>query len=170
MQDVHAMQIRLRKSCDTLKIVGRGVIVFGIWSIVKVILSSTLQWNGIYADMENTGVNETEAKLAYWTILLLLIGIDLGVRLFIGQSAIAEADGKEKGWLYLAISFLGVVFSFTAIVPAGFLFGAYSGQPLLNVCITLIVEITANITMAEMCVSAVRIRKMRRQLAELGIM
>ncbi len=41
------LHLSLRKNCDILAVVGLGVIIFGIWSVIKTVLFTALDQDGI---------------------------------------------------------------------------------------------------------------------------
>ena len=165
MQNNDALQVQLRKNQDTLKIVGLGVIAFGAWSVVKTVLYSMLQWNTISGNWNGYEENKTLAVTVYVILLIFFLGIDITVRLLIGRAAIAEGRGKKKGFGYIVAAFLIAVLSLTMLALGFLMPGQTYGSP-IDVVIAVIVELTSGITLLEMCFSALRVRKLCRQLAE----
>ena len=165
MQENDALQIQLRKNQDTLKIVGLGVMVFGVWSIVKTILYTTAQWNSITEEITVPEANATLAKMVYLFMIAVTMAVEIAVRLYIGRSAIAEGKGERKGPGYIVVAFLitliGLALTASAIVIPGIHI-----ELNLDLLASLFVEITSAVITFEMCWSAVRVRKLRRQLAE----
>lgn len=165
MQENDALQIELRKNQDTLKIVGLGVMAFGVWSIVKTILYTTAQWSSIAEEIAVQEANETLVKMLYIFMIAVTIAVEIAIRLYIGRSAIAEGKGKRKRPGYIAVAFLitliGLSLTLTAIVAPGIHI-----ELNLDLLVSLFVEITSAAITFEMCWAAIRIRKLRRQLAE----
>ena len=135
MRENDALQIQLRKNQDTLKIVGLGVMAFGIM------------------------------KTMYFFMTAVVLAVEIAIRLYIGRSAVAEGKGERKGPGYIVVAFLitliGLALTFTAIVVPGIRI-----ELNLEALMSLFVEITSAVITLEMCWSAVRVRKLLRQLAE----
>jgi hypothetical protein len=167
MQKNDELEIQLRKNMDTLKIVGKGVIVFGIWTIIKVVLYSTLQWDSIYESMADEELTRGETLLVYVFLLFIIFGSDIAIRLYVGCSAIAEGRGRRKRPVYIVAAFILLIFSVAwtvlSVLPADDTY-----QSPLDTVMTVIVEATSCITLLEMCLSAIRVRRLRRRLAEQG--
>ena len=164
MQDTEELKVQLRKNQDTLKIVGQGVIAFGIWSIVKTVLSSALSWSSIREQMDAPGVSDAMLVSAFVFVMAVLLAIVLLIRLYIGRAGIAEGRGQRRGGGYIVAAFLlaGVDFTLQIFSLAESL--RLGGRPLMDMAITLVVELTSCITLVEMGVSAIRVRKLRRLL------
>ena len=165
MQENDALQIQLRKNQDTLKIVGLGVIAFGAWSIVKSILYTTAQWSSIKEEIVVPEANETIAKMVYIFMIAVTMVVEIAVRLYIGRSAIAEGKGERRRPGYVVVAFLITGVGLTLTVTA---FAVPGIRVELNpeLLVSLFVEITSAVVTFEMCWSAVRVRRLRRQLAE----
>ena len=165
MQENDALQIQLRKNQDTLKIVGLGVMVFGVWSIVKTILYTTAQWSSITEEIVVPEANETIAKMVYIFMIAVTMVVEIAVRLYIGRSAIAEGRGERRRPGYIAVAFL-IAFLGLALTASAIVIPGIHIELNLELLASLFVEITSAVITFEMCWSAVRVRKLRRQLAE----
>lgn len=167
MRENDALQIQLRKNQDTLKIVGLGVMAFGAWSIVKSILYTTAQWSSIKEEIVVPEANETIAKMVYIFMIAVTMAVEILVRLYIGRSAIAEGKGERRRPGYVVVAFLITAIGLTLTVTA-FVVPGIRIEPNLEALMSLFVEITSAVITLEMCWSAIRVRKLRRQLAEQG--
>ena len=165
MRENDALQIQLRKNQDTLKIVGLGVMAFGAWSIIRTILYITSQWSSIVEEITVPEVSETIMKTMYFFMTAVVLAVEIAIRLYIGRSAVAEGKGERKGPGYIVVAFLitliGLALTASAIVIPGIHI-----ELNLDLLASLFVEITSAVITFEMCWSAVRVRKLRRQLAE----
>lgn len=165
MRENDALQIQLRKNQDTLKIVGLGVMAFGAWSIVKSILYTTAQWSSIKEEIVVPEANETIAKMVYIFMIAVTMVVEIAVRLYIGRSAIAEGKGERRRPGYVVVAFLITAIGLTLTVTA-FVVPGIRMELNLDLLASLFVEITSAVVTFEMCWSAIRVRKLRRQLAE----
>ena len=165
MQSNNELQIKLRKNRDTLKIVGSGVIAFGIWSVIKALLYSELNMGTFLASIEESPVlTEAMLKTAFRIIIAIILLIDLAIRLFVGLSAIGEGRGKRKHYVYIAMAFLIAAVSFISVFFLILKPGEDSS--LLELVVTLVIEVTSAVTLMQMCFSAIRVKKLYKQLAE----
>ena len=167
MQENDALHTQLRKNQDTLKIVGLGVMAFGAWSIVRAILYTTLQWNSIIENMVEQELSAKTAGIMYIIVSVMIMAVEIAIRLYIGRSAIAEGKGERKRPGYIVVAFLialmnlGLMFSFFMLLGA-------RTEISLDALVTMFVELTSTVILLEMCQSAIRVRKLRRQIAEQG--
>jgi hypothetical protein len=165
MRENDTLQIQLRKNQDTLKIVGLGVMAFGAWSIVKSILYTTAQWSSIKEEIVVPEANETIAKMVYLFMIAVILTVEIAIRLYIGRSAIAEGRGERRRPGYVVVAFLITAIGLTLTVTA-FVVPGIRMELNLEALVSLFVEITSAVITLEMCWSAIRVRKLRRQLAE----
>ena len=165
MRENDTLQIQLRKNQDTLKIVGLGVMAFGAWSIVKSILYTTAQWSSIKEEIVVPEANETIAKMVYLFMIAVILTVEIAIRLYIGRSAIAEGRGERRRPGYVVVAFLITAIGLTLTVTA-FVVPGIRMELNLEALVSLFVEITSAVITLEMCWSAIRVGKLRRQLAE----
>ena len=167
MQETCALQVQLRKSQDTLKIAGQGVIAFGLWSTAKSVLYSMLQWNSITEEMTmDAEYSRAFAVIAYIIVMAIILGIDIMIRLYIGRSAVSESRGKKKSSAYIVLALTLSALSLTLLIIAT-LISDKAASP-VDYAKSIVVEATSVFTSLELCTSAIRIRKLRKQIAGEG--
>ena len=167
MQENDALHIQLRKNQDTLKIVGLGVMAFGAWSIVRAILYTTLQWNSIIENMVEQELSAKTAGIMYVIVSVMIMAVEIAIRLYIGRSAIAEGKGERKRSGYIVVAFLIALMDLSLMFFFFILLGTRT-EISLDALVTMFVELTSTVILLEMCQSAIRVRKLRRQIAEQG--
>ena len=167
MQENDALHIQLRKNQDTLKNVGLGVMAFGAWSIVRTILYTTLQWNSIIENMVEQELSAKTAGIMYVIVIVMIMAVEIAIRLYIGRSAIAEGNGERKRHGYIVVAFLIALLNLSLIFFF-FMLPDARAEIGLNSLVTMFVELTSTVILLEMCQSAIRVRKLRRQIAEQG--
>ena len=118
-------QVKLRRDQNTLRIVGTGTIVFGVWSFVKafgVIFSRRAQ---IVSEIIEDGIQNNydfsdvpEGLIIKMVLLFVGIGLaaDMVARLYVGLSAIAAGRGKHKSILYIVITAIMILFSLMTLI------------------------------------------------------
>lgn len=170
--DNSAETIKLRKSRDTLIIVGRGVILFGLWSAVKLYSLAFLRTSQTIKEIRETMPADAEPISNRLMIILLLVMItvvviaEISIRFFVGYSAIAEARGKRSGRLYIPITYIYIMasfFTFIAIIAA-MITGKASEETTEDVSLaSAVIEFTNMIMLIQMVISARRVKKHRKR-------
>lgn len=154
----YQLQLRLRKNQSDLAAIGLGVIAFGVWSVIKTVLGVALDPENYLASFEG----DRYMLLAFWIILGGALAIDLALRLFIGRSAIAEGKGKKRRAGYIVLALLMAVLSFVLLTVGLILQGTSSFTG--TAVVTMVVELTSDVLLLEMCISAIRIRRIKRKM------
>ena len=167
---------RLRRDENTLIVVGTGVILFGIWSVVKALLQGNASFSNMLAEvrLEDAGLEELGFGDLSWLVaalaaafVLIILLLDLSIRIFVGMSARAEGRGKKQGPVYLVLSVLLLVFS--GIFVCSYLFVLFHGSDqVMDADAAIVVELTSFVTLLQMILSAVRVRRARRAEQERG--
>ena len=151
-------EIKMRRYQNLLTVSGLGVIIFGLWTVLKTILLLFLQ-----EDM----VDDLPDGLFYRVLFFTLIGgvllIDFLIRLFVGLSARAEGFGKKKGYGYIVVAILIAIASLVSLVLIFFDMGDRS---ILELIVSFIVEATSMIATVELLVAAFTVKKLKKELGE----
>ncbi len=134
-------KIAFRKNKDTLLITGNGVIAFGSWSIIRLILYMIVNRHLITMIIEQSVTFSRDdlpmdraffERLVFILLLVVLFIISLILLLlhfYVGLSARAEALKKKNGHFYLFLSILmiaGTVFS--VLYSLSMLITAFGGE------------------------------------------
>ena len=160
MENRQEMERRLRKSQNNLVVIGYGVIAFGVWSVIKIVLYTAL----------NTDINmlsaegETVPVEVFWFIMLIFLAFELSLRLYVGFSAVYEGRGRKKRFGYIILALLMALTSFALVAANLAAFG--SDESPGKTVVTIIVEASSSIMLAEMAIFAVRVKLLGRKLAE----
>ena len=169
-------KMQLRRDENTLMVVGSGVIIFGVWSVLKVLLLETTRLPEMMEEirlqdlgLEETGIGDLSWVVAALTMVFILIGLllDLSIRVFVGLSARAEGKGKKQGRVYLVLSALLLVVSGLSFCSYIYAFSRGSDQ-VMDSDAAILVELTSFVTLLQMILSAVRVRRARRAEQERG--
>ena len=156
------MEKELRRKQVTLVTLGTGVILFGVWSVVKSLLYfRTNLFNDLDTQIEPKLL--PYVKLAVVVIVALFVLADLGIRLKIGRRARAEGMGRRQKNGYLILAALIVLVNIT-----GDLLGVYfivkNGVPEqsgLDYVVSVLVDLSSTALLAELIITALRVRKLR---------
>ena len=156
------MEKELRRKQVTLVTLGTGVILFGVWSVVKSLLYFR---TNLFADLDTQVEPELlpYIKLVTVVIVALFVLADLGIRLKIGLRARAEGMGRRQKNGYLILAALIVFVNIT-----GDLLGVYfivkNGVPEqagLDYVVSVLVDLSSTILLAELIITVLRVRKLR---------
>ena len=163
-------KIRLRKYQDTLWIVGRGFILFGLWSAVKSLAAVFLERGRIISQIRETdkdiaAFSDGQILTVFIVITAAILLVDLSLRLYIGRSAIAEGKGTKTGVLYIPLTAVFVIVGFanavymTCIIVSG----RAPSDPDNGVSYAaVIIEITQVIMMIEMIRAAIKVKNNKK--------
>ena len=164
-QQKEPREITLRRNQDTLVIVGTGVIIFGIWSLLKTLFALLLNIGDLY---EVILKEETpEGRVAIFIVVTLMLMIDLAFRVSVGLSAIAVARGKKSRFIFVAGALI-LAFSSATTVTAQ-IKGIVTGEEITLIShVPAAVELTSLITLTQLINSAMAIRGIRKELKKQG--
>ena len=175
-----AGKMRLRRDENTLTVVGSGVILFGVWTVVKMVLQEINRFPEFMAELgadelgfEETGLADLGldpnllAMAVAFTVVIIVYLMDLGLRVFVGLSARAEGRGRPQGRLYLILAGLLLVLSGLSFVLYVITYFSHS-EYVVDADAAILVELTSFITLLQMIISAVRVRRARRMEKERG--
>jgi hypothetical protein len=163
-------QIEIRKSQNTLIVVGSGIVLFSIWTVVKtmgtlfLLRKETVE--GIRNMMEPVeGITDDAVFLLLIVMFVVFSAVLMGIRMYVGMSAIAEGRGKRRSRLYIFIAIVmiigNILYFFTGFFSTGApeQLGALSRDQSIS---TLIIDATSVIMLTQMVISALKIRKFRK--------
>ncbi|MBO4877567.1 MAG: hypothetical protein J5501_06155 [Ruminococcus sp.] len=162
------MQREIRRCRDHLVSIGTGVSLFGIWTVIRIIMGFILEREYVMEEIQK-GTDEDQrlviAVLCFLIAVFLLM--ILGIHLYIGMSARREGLGGKKGNGYLIVTALFILFYCFGITAEIVLYDkAFKG--ISDGIVTVFIDITMLVTLAELMFNAVRVRKLSRQLTETG--
>ena len=153
----------LRRHCDTLRVMGNAVILFGIWSVAKVVMSLTLVSDEERNELLKTSGEDLPIVIGIIGCMLLL---NLLLRLYMGLSARAEASGKNPNPLYIySAGLLAIEYAFSLVYDLKMILDP-SGNERLSSLADLIIVISSLTTLVSMVVNALRVRRLKKQLQE----
>ncbi len=168
-------QIKQRRAQDTLIIVGSGVILFGIWTVLKSIgmlfitREELMEQIREAIDAQHLPVNERLVMVIALVMIGLFLLAGILIRVIIGTSAIAAGRNRKHGAAYIPLTILMIL---TSMLSIGGGLGSFfisvkeetAGDSSLS---GIIIEITSIIMLIEMLVSAARLRKYRKKAEKL---
>lgn len=156
------MEMKLRKHQSTLVVAGTGVILFGLWSIVKTLMFLTTTWAALAAHAVELGLTNKFVIAIIIAIVVFVLGADLLMRLYIGLCAVSEGKGRKSRSFYLLVAGW-LLFTSITVFPAN-LYNAYSLSGFApDVLIATVLELTSLYALADLLFSGIRIKQLRKQ-------
>lgn len=151
---------KMRRYQNLLTVSGLGVIIFGLWSVLKTILLLFMK-EGILSEIPD----DTFVRVMFFVILGGILLVDVLIRLYVGLSARAEGFGKKKGYGYVVIAILMALASLTSLV---LIFFDTNEQSLWELIVSVIVEATSLVVTIELLVAAFTVKKLKKELGEVS--
>ena len=168
--------IQIRRSQNTLIVVGMGTMLFGVWTVVKTLWSFFLLKDESVAVIKKaageSGAALSDQQVFYvvLVIMVLLLILYLAARTFVGMSAMSEGRGWRKRNSYLIIASIMIIIDIVSFVTS--LFSAGSQEESLSVfsnntsLSALIIELTSLFMLVDLVYSALKIRKVRKRVSQ----
>ena len=155
------MEAKIRKHQDILRCSGYAVILFGAWSIIRMVMLriiDPLELDSLLAvaDAESDMDLETIAFVS----LLVLLALDLLFRLYVGRSAIKEGRGGEKRLFYVLLA--GGYAAVSVWSDLFYLVDCLFGDSSIWMLGPVIVDISTCGALIEIVISSLCLRKLRR--------
>lgn len=172
------MERKLRRNQNTLTIIGFGVILFGIWSMIKILLQYTLdqsQFQEMVHSLKTSingesGMMVTEKFIVFFILITTAIMMFTTVcfRLYIGISAIREGLGRKrgKGYFYLILAAILVIINGASVFGTIANFTDFSGNynTFFDKVSALVTDLTSLITVIEMINASIKVKILTRKL------
>lgn len=146
----------IRKTEINLSTVGNGVILFGIWTLVKFLLTAVFT-------AENSDEKAALFSLSAWILTIA----EFALRCYIGFSARAEGKGKQKRVVYLVFTAF-LIFIYLPIIILEIFMLFILPDYIFNLIITLIIDVTSVTFLFELMINSIRLRKLRKLQSENG--
>ena len=134
---------------------GTGVVIFGIWSLIRMGLTLFIFNDGMDAEFDPDYRTLSLAIVWVATILLFLLYA------YVGLSARSEGRGKRKSVAFLIWSgFALFLYIISLVFEVSAMFEEEKG--IFSMVASLIIDITSIVCMLEMMVGSVKLRKLRK--------
>lgn len=158
------MDAKIRKTRDELRISGKALIVFGIWSILRLVFYNIMDKKSLQDYIfKATGASDTGSFKVWFTITIILLVIDLVFRIYIGCSAVSEGKGKKKSIVYIVLAFIYVFIS--VIGDAGYLKTLTLQDFSLAAFSAFFIDATSCIALIVIIVSSISLRIRMKQIS-----
>ena len=176
-----AEQRKIRKSQNTLVIVGSGIMMFAVWVALKMYSMVLLRTSAIVDDIRDalpegsTALDLSNRQLIMWTLFFvtLYVLVEAGVRCFVGLSAIAEGRGGSPKRLYIPVTYILIIAGIVSIgiditafvgikVNGSIMEEAMTSTTIEDLAASTIIDLTSLIMLIQMLVSSFRVKKNKK--------
>ncbi len=138
----------IRKYRSILRVSGLAVIVFGIWSIIKGVLSTLIDTSYLMID--------EKLLVPVIVIVAVVVCVDLAFRLIVGIGAISEGRGEKRSAAYLVLVGIMILFSMVSLF---FTIATSAEKNIIELIVELLVEGTSMFSLIEVMVFSIKLRK-----------
>ena len=156
------MGAKNRRLENNLVTLGTGIIAFGLWAFIKLLLTVMFLGSAYFADSPEE--QRLAVVIATWVVAVLT----LLMYVWIGLSARAEGKGKRKKPVYLFVVGMISVYGFVMIlIEVYFIITEFNRitDP-LTLFISTVIDVTRMIFLIELIYSSVSLRRIRKQARE----
>lgn len=152
------MEAKKRRLENNLVTLGTGIIAFGLWAFIKLLLTVFFLGNAYFKDTAE------EDRLAALIVTLVVAVLMLLMYVWLGLSARAEGKGKKKNPFYLIVVGLISLFNIvTILLSILYLLTEFNEiEDPLTVFVTIIIDVTTMIFLIQLIYSSVLLRKIRK--------
>lgn len=161
---MNSLEAELRKQQSTLICSGIAIILFGVWSIIRIILMFYFDADHLYNlfDIDYSFYGESVKKLVVIMVLILLF-LDLIARTYIGLAAIKEGSGElSKRITYIVVAVVCMAIAVTTDVTS--IVSFFIEDKDYDALISAIVDISIHIATVELVVAAIKARIISKKL------
>lgn len=161
-----AETVKLRRYRASLVTDGIGIITFGLWSIIKIIMTLLMQPFDLQLSDSETISDPTERMLVIVfavVFVIISVAIILGIHMFVGLSAYREGRNGKKGSFYIVAA--GLMAIFICLTMTLYFVSTDGGQTVsLTSIAAFIIDLTTVILLLDMIYAAFMSRKLAIQL------
>ena len=154
---------KFRKDQDILIYSGLGTIAYGGWAIIKTILLIVMRYE---KTMQSYGIDPADTATVYIVsgVVFFLLIYALCFRIYIGRSAIREGKNKKQGAAYIPAAFLLILIGILSVFMDFFSYEEYFDD-FMDGFSTILLDVTSLVTLIQLVISAIRVRKVRKSAA-----
>ena len=155
------MGAKKRRLENNLVTLGTGIIAFGLWAFIKLLLTVIFLGSTYFEDTAEE--DRLAVMIATWVVAIL----NLLMYVWLGFSARAEGKGKQKKPVYLIVVGAISLYSIAVILlETNYLLTEFNDiEDPLTVFVTIIIDVTRMIFLIELIYSSVSLRNIRKKEA-----
>ena len=160
---MNSIDAKIRKQQSKLICSGLAVILFGVWSIVRTFLLRFIDTEHFIDFFDEYDMILDRFPLSFlFTIVVILMIIDLLFRIYIGASAINEGMGRaEKKIAYIIVAVIYMILSVSSDITS---IGSYfSGESDMEVLLAAVIDMSIHLATLEIIISAIVNRRLKKK-------
>lgn len=159
--------IAFRRNSNTLSILGTGVIIFGLWSIIKVLAYVALGVP-LYSAADIESFDEVSLDLVM-TVLEVMLAGDVIVRLIIGLYAGKEGRKQRKRvpGFYLVFTVWEILFVLFSVIAVIQQFLDARNEEFIEDYVSLFMELSSLVILIEVFIAALSVRRYKKRALDL---
>ena len=162
------IEIKLRKFKNNLAIGGRGYIIFGVWSIIKLLMQLSMgeqNFKSVVTASMAEGVSYLFAMICTIVVIVLICSMVMIVHLMVGLNAIRFGKGKNNRKRFFAFTTIVALINLLgfSIYPVGLVNGFYSVD--IVFIASILVDLSVVFILIDLFYSAVMIEKLIKQIS-----
>lgn len=135
--------------------------MFGAWSIIRSVLYLILNTDQFRSEL-GLEIIDNWSFAAVIVVAFTLLGLSLLLRLYVGLSARAEGSGKTRSCFYIIAA---CVMAAVTVVNFALYIPSLTTSALFTMVVSIVVDVTSMINLAELIISAIMLRKLTAQEA-----
>ena len=158
--------VKIRKYNRNVEISGGAMIMFGVWTVIRIMLSFLMKTDEVTSSIDLTAVDKKTYFLIGLVASFFVFIIVMVFHLSIGMGAIRYARGRSKRKWFLFLSL--VVMLGTLITMPSYLVMLDSDSDIDTTIASIIVDLTMIFIQIDMISSVVRLEILKKKAADRG--
>ena len=160
---MRSREARIRKQQSILMCSGLAVILFGVWSIIRIVLLRFADKNHFIHLLDPTGIVQEHNLLNVVLVgILIILSIDLIIRTYIGISAMQEGLGKMKKRItYIVVAAICLAIALYTDITSTAL--PMNDDFSFEFFLSTVIDISAHIATFEIIVASIKLRKLMKE-------
>lgn len=164
------MERELRRYQNLLVCVGSGIILFGLWTLVKGVMTIILYKEELQEFLLSLGTREEELALMIELVsyfLIILCCLDLALRLAVGLSARREgrARDQKRHWAFLVFGAVLLTLTLTSLTMDLKDFNE-NFNSIFDGIITVAIDATSVVMIIELFVAGAKVKYLKKKIRE----
>lgn len=164
------MERELRRYQNLLVCVGSGIILFGLWTLVKGVMTIILYKEELQEILLSLGTREEELALMIELVsycLIILCCLDLALRLAVGLSARREgrARDQKRHWAFLVFGAVLLTLTLTSLTMDLKDFNE-NFNSIFDGIITVAIDATSVVMIIELFVAGAKVKYLKKKIRE----
>jgi hypothetical protein len=159
--------LKFRHNSDTLTVLGAGVIIYGFWSVIKVVAYVVLGIP-IYSTADVEYLDGAVTIDFIMGVLAVMLAGDVIVRLIIGLCSGAEGRRHDKRvpGFYLVFTVWEILFCLFSVSSVVYQFLTLEDDTYIEVYVSFFMELTSLAILIEVYIAALSVRRYKKRMAK----